>query len=342
MHKKTKTLGEIAKFLSGRLIGDSEIIITGVGEAKDAKEGQITLASDRRYLKSALASSAAAVIVSEQIEENLTKSVIKVKNPSLAWAKTLGLFAKKREAKPGIHPTAVVEEEVEIGEGAEIGAHSFVGKAAKIGKEAIIYPLVYVGEGVEIGDNSMIHPQVSLREGVIIGKGVIIHSGSVIGSDGFGYVESDGKHIKIPQNGGVIIRDRVEIGANTTIDRATVGATVIGKGTKIDNLVQIAHNVTIGENCLVVAQVGISGSVRIGDGVTLAGQAGVADHLKIGNGAIVAARSVVIKNIDPGQIVSGFPARDHSKEMKVQALKMKLPELFARIKKLEKDVDKRY
>lgn len=340
--KKTKTLGEIAELLSGRLIGDPKIIITGVGQAEDAGEGQITLASDRRHLKSALASSAAAIILSEQIEENLPKPVIKVRNPSLAWVKTLGLFAKERAGKPGVHPMAVVEEGVEIGEGAEIGAHSYLGQGAKIGKGAIIYPLVYVGEGVEIGDNSVIHSQVSLREGVLIGKEVIIHSGSVIGSDGFGYVESEGKHIKIPQNGGVIIRDRVEIGANTTIDRATVGATIIGEGTKIDNLVQIAHNVTIGENCLVVAQVGIAGSVQIEDNVTLAGQVGVIDHVRIGAGTIVAGRSGVIKDVDCHQIVSGFPARSHSKEKRIEALRMKLPELFARIKKLEKIVDKKY
>lgn len=337
--KKTKTLGEIAKLLEGELIGDPKITIVGVGQAKDAGQGQITLACDKRYFKLALASSAAAVIVSEQTkEEALPKSIIKVKNPSLAWAKTLELFAPKRKTKPGIHPTAVIEEGVEVCEGTEIAAHSFVGKGAKIGQGVIIYPLVYVGEGVEIGDNSIIYPHVSLREGVVIGKKVIIHSGSVIGSDGFGYAEDDGRPVKIPQQGTVIVGDEVEIGANVTIDRATIGATIIGARTKIDNLVQIAHNVTIGENCLIVSQVGISGSVQIEDNVTLAGQAGVADHIKIGKGTIVAAKSGVIKNIGPNQIVSGFPARPHSKEKRVEALRMRLPELLKRIKKLEKDV----
>lgn len=331
----SKSLGEIATAVGGELIGASDISILGVATIEEARPGDIVFALNGKYLEAAFSSQSSAVIVGQEVTK-APKPVIRTNNPRLAFAKVLELFAPVVRMKPGIHPTAILGEGVNIGEGVSIGACVTVGDKAVIGKGTIIYPQTYIGDEVIIGTESIIYPRVTVGQRVRLGHRVIIHSGAVIGSDGFGYLEVEGRHQKIPQNGTVVIHDDVEIGANVTIDRATTGATSIGRGTKIDNLVQIAHNVTIGEDCLVVAQTGISGSVKIGDHVTLAGQVGVAGHLSIGSGAVIAAKSGVTKDIEAHQYMSGFPAKPHEEEKRIKAAIPRLPQLLKRVKELER------
>ena len=237
--------------------------------------------------------------------------------------------------KPGIDPSAVVAADAHVDGSASIGALSVVEAGAHIGAGVRLYPLVYVGAGVEIGDGSIIYPHVTLRDGVRLGRRVIVHPGAVLGADGFGYAFHDGAHRKIPQVGGVRVEDDVEIGANTTIDRATFGDTVVGRGTKIDNLVQLGHNVEVGEHCIIVSQVGVSGSSRLGRGVVLAGQVGVADHVTIGDGALIGGRSGIAADVAPGEKLLGTPARPILQAKRIMLAEGKLPELLQRVRALE-------
>lgn len=332
------TLREIAEAIGGYLEGDPALKIRGVAPLEKAGEGDISFVDTERFLKKAEESGASALIVKEGWKVN--KPAIFVANPRLALIKVLELFSQRSKPSAGIHPTAIIEEGVELGRDVHIGAFSYIGANTQIGDGTLIYPLVYIGNNCEIGNNCLIYPRVVLYEDTKIGNNCIIHSGAVIGADGFGYVEQKEGRVKIPHIGKVVIEDDVEIGANTTIDRATMGETKIGRGTKIDNLVQIAHNVEIGENSVIVAQVGISGSVKIGKGVTIAGQAGIADHLEIGDGAVIAAQAGVIGNIKPHTVVSGYPAREHLKQMRVLSLVQKLPQIVEKIEELEKELKK--
>lgn len=334
---KTLDLEKIAKCVNGKIIGDKNISISQIAQVNKAKKGDITFIFDKKELKkiSKTQISASCIILPEDIKTISIPKII-VKNPKLAFAKLVDMFYPSTLPDRGIHSTAIIGKEVKIGKNVSIGAYCVISDRVKINDNVTIYPQTFIGNEVEIGKNSIIYPQVVIYEKVKIGKEVIIHSGSVIGSDGFGYVKEGGKHHKIPQKGSVIIEDEVEIGACVTIDRATIEATIIGKGTKIDNLVQIGHNVRIGKNCIIVSQVGISGSVTIEDNVTLAGQAGVVDHVVIKENTTVAGRAVVTKDIGPDLIVSGFPAQPHQQEMKIKALVQKLPDLVKKIKELEK------
>jgi UDP-3-O-[3-hydroxymyristoyl] glucosamine N-acyltransferase len=239
----------------------------------------------------------------------------------------------------GVHKSALLGKDVKLGKNAALGAYVVVDDGAQIGDNAVIYPGCFIGRQAKIGNNVLIYPNVSIRERVSIGNNVIIHSGTVIGSDGFGFVEVNGKHHKIPQVGTVEICDDVEIGANVTIDRARFDKTVIGRGTKIDNLVQIAHNVVIGENCLIVAQVGISGSTTIGNNVILAGQAGLVGHITVGDKARVTAKSGVIKSIPAGAMFAGYPARPFLENQKSHAHVHNLPKMFDLVKELKKKIE---
>lgn len=336
-----KTASEIAQILGGEIIGDGSLQVMGVASIEDARKGDITFALNGRYLESAYRSKASVIIVSNEVkmEPENSKAIIKTANPRLAFTKILELFAPKIKIAPGLHPTAIIGQGVVLGKDISIGPYVVIGDGAEIGDGVLIYPHTYVGDRVKIGESTTIYPQVTLYREVEIGKRVIIHSGSVIGSGGFGYIEVEKRHIKIPQNGSVVIGDDVEIGASVTIDRATTGVTSIGRGTKIDSLVMIAHNVTIGQDCIIVAQVGISGSAKLEDSVTIAGQAGVAGHLTIGANTVVAARSGITKSIKPGQFISGYPARPHSEEKRIKATISKLPTLLKRIKELERKVE---
>lgn len=361
----TKTLEEIAKFVNGKLIGDKNILVSHVSPIKEANysrlsrlnclsrlngsnnsndsnglEGNIAFIFDKRELKKIPADRICAdcIVLPEDIETLSCPKII-VENPKLAFAKLMELFIPTTLPPQGIHSTAIISKDAKIGKDVRIGAYVVIGDEVEIGEGVVIYPLTNIGNKVIIKDASILYPEVAIYAQVSIGKRVIIHSQTVIGSDGFGYVKTGEVHYKIPQKGEVIIEDDVEIGAGVTIDRATLGATLIGQGTKIDNLVHIGHNVKIGKNCIIVAQVGISGSVTIEDNVTFAGQSGATDHVTIKENTIVAGRAVVTKDVGPDEIVSGFPARPHQEEMKIKALTQRLPELVKRIKDLEKRVE---
>lgn len=331
-----KTLGEICELVGGKLIGDGGVLIHGVAGIKEAQEGEITFVANPRYLSQIYRTQASAIIIWENTQYN-GKPMIQVNNPYFAFVKVVEAFSNKTPKKSkGIHPTAIIGENAIISPDAWIQAYSFIGDNAEIGEGAVISPFVYIGENTRIGAQTYIYPMVTVREDIEIGKRVIIHSGTVIGSDGFGFAKVSDRHHKVPQIGTVIVEDDVEIGANVSIDRATIGETIIGRGTKIDNLVQIAHNVIIGEDCLIVAQVGIAGSAEIKDRVTLGGQVGVVGHITIGEDAQFAARAGVSKSIPPGACVwSGTPAMHHTKELRLQASMRKLPELISQIRKME-------
>jgi UDP-3-O-[3-hydroxymyristoyl] glucosamine N-acyltransferase len=335
-----KKLKEVCELIGGELFGDEDIEINGVAGIKEACEGQITFVANSRYLSQIDKTEASAIIVCKGTQCN-GKSIIQVQNPYLAWAKVVEMFSETdNESKKGIHPTAIIGENVKIGKDISIQAYAVIEDNAEIGDEAIISPFVYIGKNSKIGAKTLIYPQVTIRENITIGERVIIHSGTVVGSDGFGYSPDKGKHHKILQIGTVVIEDDVEIGAGVTIDRANTGKTVIGRGTKIDNLVQIAHNVIIGEDCLIIAQVGIAGSAVVGDRVTLAGQVGVVGHIKIGDDAIIAAKSGISKNIPAGQAMwSGIPAIPHARDLRIQATGRKLPEILDMIHEMQERIE---
>lgn len=341
--KKTKMkLGEIARYLGGELLGDTAVEVTGIAPIEDAKPGDLTFLANPKYGTFLNTTSASAVIVG--LHDDITKckiSLIKHKNPYLAFARVLELFfGMQHEFPPGIHPTAILGKDAMLENGIHIGPHVVVEDRTKIGQNSTILAGCFIGADSEIGEKSLIYPNVIIRENVRIGKKAIIHSGAVIGSDGFGFARDGNKHHKIPQVGGVVIEDDVEIGANVTIDRATLGVTRIGKGSKIDNLVQIAHNVSIGENCVIAAQVGISGSTYIGDESVIAGQVGITGHIKLGKRVIVGAQSGVTKDVPEGTTVFGYPAREIHKTKRIEAHLSRLDLYVKRLKEVEQSLKK--
>lgn len=332
------TLGKIAELIGGKLVGDPDIVITGISGIKESKPGDITFLANSKYASLLKDTQASAVITSREITE-ASKPLIKTVNPSLAFAKVVEIVVPNSVKLPkGIHPTAVISSTVNLGKNVAVGAYAIIEEGAQIGDDTVIYGTCYVGYHTKIGKNCLIYPNVSIREKVEIGNKVIIHSGAVIGSDGFGFAEVGGVQEKIPQIGTVIIEDDVEVGANVTIDRARFDKTVIGKGTKIDNLVQIAHNVIIGENCTIIAQSGISGSTTLGKNVILAGQVGLVGHIHVGDGVIAAAQAGITKSVPAFTKVSGYPAKPHDTAKRVNACIQKLPQLYKKIRELEKKV----
>lgn len=329
-------LRELASLLNGEISGDQETDITGVSGIYGAQKGDITFVSSKKYLKDIAGTRASCVIVKEFITD-LRIPQLRVSNPYLGFAKLLEHFYAKPAKPTGISRDAFVSDTATIAEPVSVFPFCYISDDVSVGRETVIHPHVYIGENSSVGEQCIIYPHVTLREGVRIGNRVIIHSGSVIGSDGFGYVFEQGSYYKIPQVGGVIIEDDVEIGANVSIDRATTGNTVIGKGTKIDNLAQIAHNVTIGSHAIIVAQVGIAGSTQAGDYVTLGGQVGVAEHTKIDSGTMVGAQSGIMGHLTKG-VYSGSPAIPHRDWLKSQVIFARLPELQKRIQELEEKV----
>ncbi|MFH0941255.1 MAG: UDP-3-O-(3-hydroxymyristoyl)glucosamine N-acyltransferase [Candidatus Omnitrophota bacterium] len=333
-----KTLRELALFVGGQIVGDPEVKISGVRGIKEAKKGDITFLANRRYMSLINETEASAIITPLDIE-SASKPIIKTQDPSFAFAQVVAMMYPVKLKHPvGIHKTAVVAKNAKLGRGVAVGAHAVIEDGADIGDNTIIYAGCYVGGDVKIGSGCIFYANVSIRERVLIGDRVFIQSGTVIGSEGFGYANVGGKHRLIPQVGSVVIEDDVEIGANVTIDRARFDKTFIGKGTKIDNLVQIAHNVVIGENSIIVAQAGISGSTRIGNNVTIAGQAGLVGHIEIGDGAILAAQAGITKSVPPNTFVSGYPARPHNEAMRIYAAMTGLPELVKSVRELKKKV----
>ncbi len=335
-----KTLRELAELVDGEVVGDGEILIAGASGLSEAKEGDITFLANPKYLHLIETTRASAIIASRDLEVS-RMPIVRTRDPSLAFAKIVSIFAPKMPQPPkGIHPSAIIGEGVELAEDVAVGALSVIEDNVRIGAKSIIYSGVYIGHGANIGSDTIIYPHVSIRERVEIGDRVIIHNGTVVGSDGFGYSTANDTHHKIPQVGTVVIEDDVEIGANVTIDRARFDKTVIGKGTKIDNLVQIAHNVITGQNCIIVALTGISGSATLGKNVTLAGQVGLVGHIKVGDDCIVAAQSGVSKDLPPGARVFGTPARPMATAKRINACIQRLPKLFKTIASLLKRIER--
>ncbi len=333
-----KKLSEIAEFVGGEVVGNRDTLVKGACGIKEAREGDITFVANSRYLNLMETTRAAAVITGRDVVESRIP-IVRTDNPSLAFAKIISWLVPDSVSHPkGQHSTVVVGKNVTLGESVSLGAYVVIGDNVVIGDGTIIYSGCFIGSNSFVGKNCLFYPNISIREKISIGDRVIIHSGTVIGSDGFGFANIKGEHHKIPQIGTVEVRDDVEIGANVTIDRARFDKTIIGKGTKIDNLVQIAHNVIIGENSIIVAQAGISGSTVIGNNVILAGQAGLVGHITVGDGAVVAAQAGVTKAVPSGVFVSGYPAQEHRQAKRVNACLQKLPELYKTVAELKKQI----
>ncbi|MDD5135866.1 MAG: UDP-3-O-(3-hydroxymyristoyl)glucosamine N-acyltransferase, partial [Candidatus Omnitrophica bacterium] len=295
MPTKTK---DIAKFINGELIGNGEVLIDGINGINEAKKGELAFILSSQALELVKSTQASCIVVPKDLNGDFDKPIIKVENPSIAFSRVIEVMMPGRIPHPkGIHPTAVIAKDARIGQGVSVGPYSVVESGVSIGDNTVIYPFSYIGKNAKIGKNCVFYPNVTIREEIVVGDRVIIHPGTVIGSDGFGYdVQQNGTHIKIPQLGTVVIEDDVELGSCVTIDRARFNKTVIGKGSKIDNLVQIAHNVVIGPNCVVAAQCGIAGSSELGRNVVFGGQVGVSDHVKVGDFVMAGAKTGIHKS----------------------------------------------
>jgi len=331
------TAAEIAKQLQGEVAGDSSAVLNSFAPADRAQPGDLTFAENAEYFARAEQSAASAIIVDGQFSSS-KKILIRVPNARIAFAKALALFFPEPAFPAGIHSSAVVSKSAQIDPTAHVGPHCVVGDNVRIGPRSVLQGGNHVGPNCRLGEDVNLFPNAVLYARSEIGNRVRIHSGTVIGSDGFGYVQDNGLHRKVPQIGNVMIHDDVEIGANVTIDRGALGPTVIGKGTKVDNLVQIAHNVVIGEYCLVISQVGIAGSTKVGNYVIIAGQAGLAGHLKIGNKVTVAAQAGVMNNIPDGEKWLGAPAQPDRQAKRQMIAITHLPDLLKRVSELEKKV----
>jgi len=317
-------LSDIVSFVSGRYDGPGGVTITGVAPLADAAEGQISFLANPKYAPQLETTRASAVLVGDDLSGESPKW-IRVDNPYYAMARVVARFFDQKPLPRGISPHASIASSARLGRNVAVGAFTSIGEQVVIGDNVTIFPNVTIENGVTIGDDSLIYPQVSIYYGSKIGRRCIVHSGVVIGSDGYGFATAGGKHHKIPQIGIVRIEDDVEIGAGTTIDRAALGETVIGEGTKIDNLVQIGHNVKIGKHCFLVAQVGIAGSTELGDYVAVAGQSGFAGHLKIGHRVQVAAKSAVLDDVPDDAKVMGIPAVPFREFARREAMLRRLP-----------------
>jgi UDP-3-O-[3-hydroxymyristoyl] glucosamine N-acyltransferase len=332
------TLDEIAKAVGGEVVGNKDLVITGINSLDDAGPSEISFFSDRRYQQSLGKTRAGALLISHKTDLFEGPQII-VPNAELAYAKAAAFLAPPVSKHLGISQGAFIDEKSHIGKDVSIYSMVHVGAGAEIGDGATLFPGVFVGEGVKIGKRCLIYPNVTILEGCIIGNDVIIHPGSVIGADGFRFVRDGAVSIKIPQTGIVQIDDHVEIGANNCIDRAALGKTWIKRGTKTDNLVHIAHNVVVGENTIIVAQAGISGSCQIGREVVIGGQVGIIDHVKVGDRAMIGPQSGIAKPIPAGEVVSGYPAMPHRLWLKASALTSRLPEFNQRLRQLEKRIE---
>ena len=329
------TIADIAKHLGGEVFGDPSLVLRGFAPADRAQPGDLTFAENENYLARAEQSAASAIIIDGPITTS-RKTIIRVANARVAFAKALPLFFPEPAFAAGVHPTAIVPASAQVDSTAHIGPHCIVGEKARIGPRSVLQGLNYVGADCQLGEDVHLFPNVTIYPGTEIGNRVRIHSGTVVGSDGFGYVLDNGIHRKVPQIGNVILCDDVELGANVTVDRGALGPTIVGKGTKIDNLVQLGHNVTVGEHCIIVSQVGIAGSTKLGNYVILGGQVGLAGHLKIGNRATVTAQSGVMNNIPDGEKWMGAPAQPDLQTKRQMIALQQLPELIRRVKELEK------
>jgi UDP-3-O-[3-hydroxymyristoyl] glucosamine N-acyltransferase len=330
-------LSELAKLTGARVEGIDDIDVVGAAGLDEAGEGHVTFLANPRYTPRVNTTRASAIYLSEEAQTDKQISILRVKDPYLAYTRALRIFYPEPKLEPLIHPSAVIDPSAQIAERVAIGACAVIGRNVTIDEEVCIHPNVTVYDNVSIGKSSVIHSGVALRERTVIGERVIIHNNSVIGCDGFGYAKDEEKHwLKIPQAGRVVIEDDVEIGAATTIDRASVGESRIGRGSKLDNLVQIGHSCTVGEDSLLCAQVGLAGSSHIGSRVILAGQAGVAGHLTIGDDVVLTAKSATSHDIPAGKVISGIPAFDNKDWLRSTAAFRRLGEMQRTIRELQR------
>ena len=331
-------LGELASRLGAELHGDAELEISGVKGIEDAGPSEITFVANPKYAGLARKTSAAAVLVEPEFPE-ISAATLRIKNPYHAFSRALALFYQPPSYPAGIHATAVIDPTAQIGEGAHIGAYVVIGPNVKLGPNATLLPHVVLYPGVKAGSHFFAHAHAVVREACELGDNVTLENGAVVGADGFGFSKNDrGQWEKIPQSGPVRIGDRVDIQANACVDRATVGATEIGDGSKIDNLVQVGHGSRIGSDTLVCAQTGLAGSSVIGNSVILAGQTGIAGHCTVGDGVILTAQSAVSHDVPPGKMISGSPGFDNRVWLRAVTIFQRLPELLKRLDRLEKRV----
>jgi UDP-3-O-[3-hydroxymyristoyl] glucosamine N-acyltransferase len=331
------TLGRIAEALGATLEGDPARLILGVAPLDAAGPEHVSFLSHARHARAAAGSAAGALVVGREVS-GLPQALLRVDSPQAAMIALLRMFHPEPASVPGVHPTAVVAAGAYVHPSAAVGACAVIERDARVGARSKIGALCFVGAGAALGDDVTLHPRVVVQEGVVIGDRVVVHAGAVLGADGFGYAFDGTAHRKIPQVGGLRIGDDVEIGANTTIDRATLGETRIGRGSKIDNLVQVGHNCDVGENVILVAQVGVSGSCTIGDRTVVAGQVGIADHVTVGAGAVLTAKSGVPNDVPPGEVWGGLPCRPVAETRRIWAAEALLPELVRKFRALEKRV----
>ena len=334
-----KTLKELAVLLNGRIAGDGDVLIRRVRGIEDSEKGDLTFLANPKYLKKIEGSSASAILVPPGMEHP-GKNLLVVDDPYVAFGRALALFHPEDSVFTGRSPHAIVEKSADVSGEATLYPGAYVGHRAKVERGVILYPGVYVGHDAVIAEDAVLYPNVTVYRRCLIGRRVVLHAGVVIGSDGFGFARPGWENVKIPQIGIVQIDDDVEVGANTTIDRAAIGRTWIQRGVKIDNLVQIAHNVVIGEHAIIVAQVGISGSTRVGKGVMLGGQAGLVGHIRIGDHAMVAAQAGVSKDVPAGCVVAGSPQRRHRDWLRTEACISRLPEMRDTLATLLKRVER--
>jgi UDP-3-O-[3-hydroxymyristoyl] glucosamine N-acyltransferase len=331
------TAAQIAEKLQGEVVGDGSVQLNGLASADRARAGELTFAENAFYFAAAEQTPAAAILVSEPFASS-NKVLIRVANTRVALARALPLFFPPEEHPRGIHPSAVIADSAQVDATAHIGPNCVLGARVRIGARSVLMGGNDLRADCQLGDDVCLFPNVVLYRRTQVGHRVAIHAGTVIGSDGFGYVLDEARHRKVLQLGNVIIHDDVEIGANAAIDRGTLGPTVIGEGTKIDNLVHVAHNVVIGRHCVIMGQVGFAGSTRLGDYVVVASQSGIADHLKLGNQAVIGAKSGVMRDIEDGGRVLGIPAAPERQAKRQMIAVQHLPEILRRMRELEKEV----
>jgi len=337
------TAATIAGFLKGEIEGDPDVVVNTVAKIEEGHEGALSFLANPKYEHYIYSTKSSVVLVNKSFvpSSKVEATLIKVENAYEAFASLLQLVDQSRPRKKGIHPTAIIEPSAKIGEGAYIGAYTYIGENCILGDNCSVYPHVYIGDNSKVGNGCTLNPGVTIYHECILGEGVTIHAGTVIGSDGFGFApQSENEFMKIPQIGNVVIEDHVEIGANAAIDRATMGSTIIRKGVKLDNLIQIAHNVEIGENTVMAAQTGISGSSKVGKNCMFGGQVGIAGHIKIADGTKIGAQSGIPGDVKKeNSILLGYPAIDHRDFLRCSVVFRKLPELRIRVDALEKGIE---
>jgi UDP-3-O-[3-hydroxymyristoyl] glucosamine N-acyltransferase len=331
------SLNDLAALLGGRVIGDGSVRVARIASVEEAGTDALTFATSQSYFAGACAGGAAAVLVDESLAvEGAPKPLLVVADVRGALGRLLEAVAPARPRGPFRHPAAVIASDAIVAEDAYVDAHAFVGSKASVGRGSVVAAGAYVDAGATIGEATWVKPNACVMSGCIVGNRVVLHPGCVIGSDGFGWAFAEGRAQRIPQVGNVVLEDDVEIGANTCVDRAQTGSTVIGTGTKIDNLVQIGHNCRIGKHCVIASLTGLAGSTVIGDHVRVAGQVGFRGHVTVGSGVTIAGQSAIWKNVSDGATISGRPAQDHRDELRRQVMLRKLPKLFDRVEALER------